>query len=57
MCQLIWGLGEGLLQEQVSVTFDEREVLCILMQNEIELMNTCGTIEFKIICTIFSFTK
>ena len=26
------------LEEQVSVTFDKRETLCILMQYEIELM-------------------
>ena len=34
------------LHEQVSVLFDKREALCILMQYEIELMYTFGTIVF-----------
>ena len=48
-----------------SVTFDEREAMCILMQYEIELMcninsyciimYTFGIIAFKFICIIFSF--
>ena len=45
------------MHEQVSVTMDKREVLCILMQYEIELMYTFGIIAFKFICIIFSFTK
>ena len=57
MFQSIWGSGEGLLHEQVSITFDKREALCILMQYTIELMHTFGNIAFKFICIIFSFTK
>ena len=57
MCQSIWGSVQGFLQEQVSVLFNKREALCILMQNEIELMNTLGTIAFEIICILFSSTK
>ena len=45
------------MHEQVSVTMDKREVLCILMQYEFELMYTFGIIAFKFICIIFSFTK
>ena len=45
------------MHEQVSVTMDKREVLCILMQYEIELMYTFGIIAFKFICIIFSFMK
>ena len=40
------------MHEQVSVTFDKREALCILMQYEIELMYTFGTIAFKFICIL-----
>ena len=45
------------LHEQVSVSLDKREALCILMQYEIELMNTFGIIAFSFICIIFSFAK
>ena len=45
------------MHEQVSLTFDKREALCIWMQYEIELMYTFGIIAFKFICIIFSFTK
>ena len=34
---------------QVSVTFDKREALCILMQYEIELIYTCGITALKFI--------
>ena len=57
MCQSIWWSGQGISHEQVSVTFDKREALCISMQYEIELMYTFGTIAFKFIYLIFSFTK
>ena len=57
MCQSVWGSGQFFLQNQVSVTFDKREALYILVQNKIELMNTLGTIAFEIICILFSFTK
>ena len=42
MCQTIFWPGEGILLEQVSVSFDKREALCILMQYEAELMYTFG---------------
>ena len=45
------------MHEQVSVTFDKSEVMCILMQYEIEMMYRFGIIAFKFICIIFSFTK
>ena len=45
------------MDEQVTVTFDKRESLCILMQYEIELMYTFEIIAFKFICIIFSCTK
>ena len=35
------------MHQQVSVTFDKREALCILMQYEIELMYTFGIITKK----------
>ena len=35
---------QGILHEQVYVTFDKRESLCILMQYEIEMMYTFGII-------------
>ena len=57
MCQSIWGSGQGLSHEQVSVTFDKRGALCILMQYGIGLMYTFGTIAFEFICILFSFTK
>ena len=41
------------LHEQVSVSLDKWEALCILMQFEIELMYTFGIIAFYFICTIF----
>ena len=44
------------LHEQVSVSFDKREALCILMQYEIELMYTLGTIAvFILFCNIFFY--
>ena len=49
--------GHGLLHEHVSVSFDKREAMCILMQYEIELMYTFETIHFNTICILFSFTK
>ena len=45
------------MHEQVSVTLDKMEALCILMQYEVELMYTFGIISFIFICIIFSFTK
>ena len=54
MCQSIWWSGQGLLHEQVSVTFDKGEALCISMQYEIELIDTFEKIAFKFICTLFS---
>ena len=45
------------LHEQVSVSLEKWEALCILMQYEIELMYTFGIIAFYFICIIFSFTK
>ena len=44
------------MHEQVFVTFDKREALCILMQYEIELMYTFGT-KYHLNCKIFSFTN
>ena len=46
MCQTILRFRQGILHEQVSVSLDKREVLCILMQYEIELMYTFGSIAF-----------
>ena len=46
--------GQDLLHEQISVTFDKREVWCILMQYEMELMYTFGTISLKFIFIIIS---
>ena len=57
MCQSIWGSGQGLLHEQVYVTFDKTAALCILMQYTNELMYTFGIIALKLICIIFSSTK
>ena len=45
------------LHEQVSVTFDKREALYILMQYENELMYTFETIAFKFTCIIFYFIR
>ena len=45
------------LHEQVSVSLDKWEALCILMQYEIELMYTFGKNSILIHFTIFSFTK
>ena len=47
MCYTIMWSGQGLLQKQVSVSFDKREALCILMQYEIELMYTFGTMMYN----------
>ena len=44
------------MHEQVYVTFDKREALCVLMQYEIELIYTFGITAFKFICIMFSFT-
>ena len=41
----------------VSVIIDKREALCIFRQYTIELIYTFGTIAFKFIYIIFSFTK
>ena len=57
MCQSIWWSEQSLLYEQVSVTFDKKEALCVLMQYEIELMYTFGIIAFKFICILFSIIK
>ena len=46
MCRTILRSGQGILHEQVSVSFDKREVLCILVQYEVELMYTFGIIAF-----------
>ena len=40
MCQAILWSEQGLLHEQVSVSLDRWEALCILMQYEIELIYT-----------------
>ena len=44
MCQTILSSVQGFLNEQVSVSLDKWKALCILMQCEIELMNTIGII-------------
>ena len=41
------------MNELVSVSFDKRETLCILMLYQIELMITFGTIAFQFIYMIF----
>ena len=41
----LWS-GQGILHEQVSVSFDKREALCILMQYEAVLVYTFGTMAF-----------
>ena len=46
MCQTILRSEQVFLHEQVSVSPDKRDVLCILMQYEIELMYTFGIIAF-----------
>ena len=46
MCQTILWSDQGILHEQVSVSLDKREALCILMQCEAELMFTFGTMAF-----------
>ena len=46
MCQTILRSGKRLLHEQVSVSLDKWEALCILMQYEIDLMYTFGIIAF-----------
>ena len=53
MCQSIWWSGQGLVHEQVFVTFDKRKALCILMTYDIELMYTFGIIAFEFICIIY----
>ena len=40
LCQSSWWSGQGILHEQVSVTFDKREALGILMHYEI-LTDVC----------------
>ena len=56
MVQSIWWSEQCLLHEQVSVSFDKREVLCILMQYDIELMHTFGIKALKfILYTIFFY--
>ena len=46
MCQTILWSGQGILHEQISVSFDKREAMCILMQYEAERMYTFGTMAF-----------
>ena len=46
MFQTILWSGQGILYELVSVSFDKREALCILMQYEAELVYTFGTMVF-----------
>ena len=46
MCQTILWSEQGFLHEQVSVSLDKWEALCILRQYEIELMYTFGIIAF-----------
>ena len=46
MCQTIFDQNKVVLYEQVSVSFDKWETLCILMQYEIKLMYTFGIIAF-----------
>ena len=46
MYQTILWSGQGILHKQVSISFDKREALCILMQYEAELMYTFGTMAF-----------
>ena len=46
MYQTILWSGQGTLHEQVSVSFDKREALCILMQYEAEPMYTFETMAF-----------
>ena len=46
MCQTICDQNKVLLHEQVSVSLDKWEALCILMQYEIELLYTFGIIAF-----------
>ena len=46
MCQTILWSGQCILHEQVSVSFDKRETLCILMQYEAELIYKFGTMAF-----------
>ena len=57
MCLTICHQFKIFLHEQVSVSLDKWETLCILMQYEIELMYTLGIIAFQFICIKFSFTK
>ena len=45
------------MHEQISIAFDKGEALCILMQNEIELIYIFGIIAFNLICILFSFIK
>ena len=44
--RLFWDQNKVFLHEQVSVSLDKWEALCILMQCEIELMYTFGIIAF-----------
>ena len=46
MCQTILWSGQCIFHEQVFVSFDKMEALCILMHYEAELMYTSGTMAF-----------
>ena len=47
MCQKFCDQNKVVLHEQVSVSLDKWESLCILMQYEIELIYTFGIIAFN----------
>ena len=42
---MLWS-GQGILHELLSVSFDKREALCILLQYEAEQMYTSVTMAF-----------
>ena len=46
-----------LSHEQVSVTIEKREAVCILMQYEIKLTYIFAKWAFKFICIMYSFTE
>ena len=52
MSDIFCNQNKVFLYEQVSVSLDKWESLCILMQYEIQLMYTFGIIAFKLIFTI-----
>ena len=57
MGQPIWVSGKCHLHEQVSVTYDKKEALRILMHYEILLMYAFRIITNKFICLLSSFTN